>query len=103
MKDSASKAFVQAYNGKIAVDCATQIILSADVTQDANDKKQPKPVVGKIRYILGRKPDRVLADCGYKSEDNIVHIKKTKWSCSYAVIGKNILQARANSTRPHPQ
>ncbi len=39
MRDGAEKSFVQAYNAQAAVDCDSQIIVAADVTQHANDKR----------------------------------------------------------------
>jgi len=71
MLDSATKAFVQGYNGQAAVDCASQVIVAADVTQQANDKQQLVPLVEQIEDSLGEIPDRVLADAGYFSEENV--------------------------------
>jgi hypothetical protein len=45
MPDGANKgSFVQGYNGQIAVDGAAQVIVAADVTQEANDKQQLVPM-----------------------------------------------------------
>jgi len=71
MKDNSTKAFEQAYNAQLAVDCATQIIVSADVTQQANDKHQLAPLMDQIEANTGQIPDRLLADSGYFSADNI--------------------------------
>jgi len=71
MLDAATKAFVQAYNGQIAVDCESQVIVAADVTQAGNDKQQLVPMVEQIEGNLGEIPDRALADAGYFSEDNV--------------------------------
>lgn len=71
MVGGATKAFTQAYNGQAAVDCGSQVIVSADVTQEANDKKQLVPMLEQIEENLGEIPDRVLADAGYFSEKNV--------------------------------
>jgi hypothetical protein len=71
MRDNSTKAFEQAYNAQLAVDCATQIIVSADVTQQANDKHQLAPLMEQIEANTGQIPDRLLADSGYFSADNV--------------------------------
>jgi transposase len=74
MRDGATKSFDQGYNAQAGVDCASQIIVSADVTQDANDKQQLVPQVEQIEENLGEIPDRVLADSGYFSTDNVEYV-----------------------------
>jgi hypothetical protein len=74
MRDGATKSFEQAYNAQAGVDCDSQIIISADVTQDANDKQQLVPMVEQIEENLGEIPDRVLADSGYFSTDNVEYV-----------------------------
>ena len=68
MMDGASKGFVQAYNAQIAVDGASQIIVAAAVTQDANDKRQLVPMMAQVRERMGMLPTTTLADSGYFSE-----------------------------------
>src|SRR5271166_1696017 len=74
MLDGATKSFEQAYNAQAAVDCDSQIIVSADVTQDANDKRQLVPMVEQIEDNLGEIPDRVLTDSGYFSAGNVEYV-----------------------------
>lgn len=74
MLDGATKAFMQAYNGQIAVDCKSQVIEAADVTQAANDKKQLVPMVEQIEENLGEIPDCVLADNGCFSQANVEYV-----------------------------
>jgi transposase len=74
MLDGATKAFMQAYNGQIAVDCKSQVIVAADVTQAANDKQQLVPMVEQIEENLGEIPDCVLADNGYFSQENVEYV-----------------------------
>ena len=70
-------AFVQAYNCQAAVDGKAQIIIAADVTQDANDKQQIDPMVEQIKAnTSGEKPNRLTADSGYFTEDNIEILEK---------------------------
>jgi transposase len=71
MLDGATKAFVQGYNAQAAVDGESQVIVAASVTQQANDKQQLVPMVDQIEDNLGEIPDRVLADAGYFSEENV--------------------------------
>jgi transposase len=71
MKDGATGSFEQCYNAQIAVDAKKQIIVANDVTRDANDKQQMKPVVEKLKENTGgRKPKVMTADSGYFSEAN---------------------------------
>lgn len=76
MKDGATKSFEQSYNCQIAVDDKSQIIIAADVTQQANDKQQLKPMVEQIKSNTGETPRKISADSGYFSEDNIEHLKE---------------------------
>jgi len=75
MKDSATKSFVQGYNAQVAVDTKAQVIVAADVTTDANDKQQMKPMVDLMEANLGRKPKELSADSGYYSEANVKYLE----------------------------
>jgi len=71
MKDGASKAFEQCYNGQAVVDDQAQVIVAADVTQQANDKQQIEPMVSQMKENLdGASPEALTADAGYFSEEN---------------------------------
>lgn len=75
MKMSATKSFEQCYNCQAAVDEAHQVILAPRVTQYANDKRQVKPVMGKLKNNLdGATPKQVSADSDYYSQDNVVYL-----------------------------
>jgi hypothetical protein len=75
MLDGATKSFEQAYNAQAGVDCDSQIMVCADVTQDANDKHQLVPLLEQIEDNLGEIPDRVLADSGYFSTGNMEYVR----------------------------
>jgi transposase len=68
MVDGSTKGYEQAYNAQAAVDKDSQIIVAAEVTQEANDKQQLAPMVEQVIENTGKKPLRVSADSGYFSE-----------------------------------
>src|SRR6202008_792989 len=51
-------------------------IVGQAVTQEANDKEQLKPMVEEIQEQAGHKPEEVLADSGYCSEDNFKYLAR---------------------------
>jgi transposase len=71
MKDGATKEFVQAYNGQIAVDGHAQVVVACVLTQAAVDAGQFVPLLDQIRTHLGQAPTTVTADAGYFSEANL--------------------------------
>ena len=72
MVDGANKgAFIQAYNAQAAVDSTAQVIVAAEITQQANDSRQLVPMLVKVEANTGSKPEAVSADAGYWSEANI--------------------------------
>ena len=73
MKDSATKGFIQGYNGQAAVDASSQVIVAAEVTIQPNDKRQLEPMVDEIQKNCGAVPTELSADAGYYSEDNITY------------------------------
>jgi transposase len=76
MRDGATKAFEQAFNGQVAVDSANQIIVAAGVTQECNDKQQVEPMVERMRANLGGVcPKRMTLDNGYYSDDNVEFLR----------------------------
>jgi transposase len=63
--------FVQGYNAQIAVEADFQWIVGQGVTQAANDKEQVQPMVEVIEQQCGQRPEQLLADSGYCSEENL--------------------------------
>jgi IS5 family transposase len=70
--------FVQAYNAQLAVEPDLQLIVGQQVTQEANDKQQMKPMVKVIEEQAGQKPGVVISDSGYCSEANLKYLEKKK-------------------------
>jgi transposase len=71
MPDGANKgSFLQGYNAQVAVDDTAQVIVAAELTQQANDSRQLIPMLEQVETNMGRKPEVVSADAGYWSEAN---------------------------------
>ena len=69
MPDGANKgSFLQGYNAQVAVDSTAQVIVAAEITQQANDSRQLLPMLKQVEACMGRKPEAVSADAGYWSE-----------------------------------
>ena len=72
MPDGAHKgSFVQAYNAQIAVDAEAQIIVAAEVRQEANDKQQLAPMFEQVQQNTGVKPVASSEDAGYWSPEQV--------------------------------
>lgn len=71
-----SDGFVQGYNCQVAVEENLQLIVGQAVTQQANDKEQLEPMVQAVQEQAGQKPEEVLADSGYCSQDNLKYLAR---------------------------
>src|SRR5712692_41906 len=67
--------FVQAYNAQAAVEPELGLIVGQTVTEAANDKEQLKPMVEAIEQQSGQRPEALLADCGYCSDENLEYLE----------------------------
>ncbi|MGH9784075.1 MAG: IS1182 family transposase, partial [Terriglobia bacterium] len=67
--------FVQAYNAQAAVEPEMMLIVGQSVTEAANDKKQLAPMVELIEQQSGQRPETILADSGYCSEENLAYLE----------------------------
>jgi transposase len=82
-----SKAFDQSYNAQVAVDDANRLVVAASVTQSANDHGQLSPVLNAAFENTGRAPKRLLADAGYKNENDFAELKAMKIN-AYVAVGR---------------
>lgn len=99
MLDGATKSFEQSYNCQAAVDSQAQVIVAAQVTQQANDKQQIKPLTEQMKANLGGvKPRAISADAGYFSEDNVNYLESEKIE-PYVATGRQ-KHGTAESTVP---
>lgn len=69
-----AEGFVQAYNTQVAVEPILQLIVGQTVTPAVNDKQQLVPMIETIEEQSGQKPQEVLADSGYCSEENLQYL-----------------------------
>jgi transposase len=60
--------FEQCYNGQIAVDESSQLIVASGLTNNAADNGELIPLLDQVRSNLGCDPQQVLADAGYRAE-----------------------------------
>ena len=65
-----SMGFDQAYNAQIAVESESRIIVANYVTQCAVDAPVLVAVLDAVKEVVGRDPSAILADAGYRSENN---------------------------------
>ncbi len=76
MKDS--NGFEQCYNAQIAVDKTEQLIIANGVTNNAADNDQLLPMAEQAMENSGKPIERLLADAGYRSEENFEHLENAK-------------------------
>ena len=67
----AKGSVIQGYNCQAAVDAKAQIIVAAEVTDEANDKQQAQPLLTQVLVNTGQVPRPVSMDAGYFSEATV--------------------------------
>jgi transposase len=84
-----NKGFDQCGNAQAVVDREHQVIVSADVTAEANDKRQFQPMLAQAKANVGRgrRIRKVSSDAGYFSEDNAAWAGKRKLD-AYIATGR---------------
>lgn len=73
-----TSGFEQCYNAQIAVDAEAHLIVATGVTQQAADTRELRPVLDAVRANTGKTPQKVLADAGYVSEENLRSLKRRR-------------------------
>jgi len=73
---NSDKAFIQGYNGQIAVDADTQIIVAADISNQAADTVHLPDIVHQVIENTGQVIKEVSADAGYYSEENLIFLER---------------------------
>ena len=70
--------FVQGYNAQASVEPEMLLIVGQSVTEAANDKQQLEPMVEAIEQQSGQRPEAILADSGYCSEENLAYLESAE-------------------------
>jgi transposase len=65
-----------AYNGQIAVDAKSQVIVATRLVEKENDTAQLIPLLEDVEANTGRRPWITTADSGYSSLDNLEYLEK---------------------------
>jgi len=89
MRDGATKGFMQAYNGQLAVDGSHQIIVAEELDNNASDSGKLLGMVDAAAANMGSKPGYVTADGGYKSERNFAGLDGRKVD-GYVACGREV-------------
>jgi transposase len=96
--------FVQGYNAQAAVEPGLGLIVGQLVTQAANDKEQLQPMVEAIEQQSGQRPEAILADSGYCSEENLTYLESAEQPerqiAAYVATGK---QKHGERRQPCPR
>lgn len=75
MMKSSDKAFIQGYVSQAAVDAEIQIIVAADLANQAGDYPCLRDQVEQVKCNTGKKPREVSVDAGYFSEDDVQYLE----------------------------
>jgi transposase len=94
----ASYGFDQCYNGQLAVDAGSQLIIATGLTNCAADNPSLLPLLDQAQATLGRVPAIVLADAGYKGEASFQTLE-TRHITAYISLGHETRP----TTPPHPE
>ena len=95
MKTSAG--YDQCYNGQMAVDEASQMIVATGLTNCAADNAELLPLIEQTHATLGEHPTEVLADAGYRGDATFQALEACQIT-AYISLGREGTPA----TTPHP-
>ena len=92
-----SSGFDQCYNGQLAVDEASQMIIATSLTNCAADNAELLPLIDQAHATVGAPPTEVLADAGYRGEATFQTLE-TRQITAYISLGREDQAA----TSPNP-
>ena len=70
--------FEQSYNAQACVDQAHQIIVAVAVTNNPSDSAQLIPMIDATEAVIDQIPEQVVADAGYRSDENFERLEARK-------------------------
>jgi transposase len=82
-----SSGFEQCYNGQLAVDEASHLIVATGLTTCAADAGALVPLIDQAQTTLGASPTEVLADAGYRAEATFQTLE-TRGITAYISLGR---------------
>ena len=91
--DTKTQGVIQAYNPQIAVDSDYGFIVGLKMSNSSSDQKQFEGVLASIKEHTETQPDKISADAGYFSADNIQRAEAAKVD-AYIAAGKEGKQAK---------
>ena len=94
-------SFQQCYNSQIAVDEGTQLIVATGLTQSAGDNPQLLKLVKQTQQNTQGKPQRLLADAGYRDEANF-EVLEQEGIDAYIALGREDKKAVQEPTPELP-
>lgn len=77
MKDG-RQAMGPAYNVQLSTDMEAGIVVGVRVTQEASDSRELAPAMEEVRSVMGRYPERVVADGGFTNQASIAAMEEKK-------------------------
>lgn len=57
------------------------VIVAADITSEADDKRQMLPMLKKVEETVEKKPEKAAMDAGYYARDNLEEAEKLETDC----------------------
>ena len=91
--------YEQCYNGQIAVDEDSQLIVATALTNNAADNNELLPLLDEVSSNLGSDPEQLLADAGYRSEANFQALEGRDVD-AYVSLGREGKKAPTAATSP---
>lgn len=98
-----SKGFEQSYNVHVAADAESRLILGTVVTNCAADVGQLMPVIKEVKANTDKPVGRVLADAGYRSEENLLLLEDAKIDGYISMGREGKSKLKANEDLPATQ
>jgi hypothetical protein len=89
-----SSGFDQCYNGQLAVDEASQLILATGLTNCAADNGELLPLINRVEATLSGAPPEVLADAGYRGEATFQTLE-ARAITAYISLGHEVRPSKA--------
>ena len=98
----AGGGFDASYNAQTAVDDTAQIIVAAELSNNAADVQQLVPMLQAVKANTGELPRQGLADAGYRSEDNFERLAGLTTELVVAIGREGKSQTQLDpKTHPH--